>query len=290
MEFLQLKYFLDVSETEHMTRSAERLNIAQPALTQAIRRLERELGVELFCRRGRNIRLTPCGKHLRDRLIPMAAEFQKIPDELRALSNLEGATIHINVTAASSLVAEAIELYLRENENVHFTMTQMATDEISDISISMRPHTARGEMGVFICPEEIYLAVPAAGRFGMCARVDLAEMETEGFISLMGSRALRRLCDDCCRTAGFLPHIVFESDNPGAVRSMIAANMGVGFWPAFTWGKIDTDRVRLLEVERPKMRRDILVKMHENKRDVREVARFFEFLTGILAAQAGRGI
>lgn len=283
MELLQLRYFLDVAETEHVTRSAERLRVAQPALTQAIRRLERALGVELFARRGRNIRLTACGRHLRDRLLPMAAEFQKIPAELQTLSALETATIHINVTAASSLVADAIELYLRENEKVRFRMTQMATDEISDISVSMRPHPGRAEPGAFVCTERIYLAAPNRGRFAGREAVELSALSGESFISLVGSRGFRQLCDEFCRKAGFAPQIVFESDNPGAVRSIIAANMGVGFWPGFTWGGLESDRVRLLKIERPAMYRDIVVQLRDNKPDAREVRLFYDFLTGMLA-------
>ena len=58
MELLQLRYFHEVAQTQHMTNSAKRLGVAQPALTQAIRRLEGELDAKLFERAGRNIRLT----------------------------------------------------------------------------------------------------------------------------------------------------------------------------------------------------------------------------------------
>ena len=64
MELQQLRYFDEVARTQHVTNSAKKLNVAQPALTQSIRRLERELGVTLFERVGRNVRLTACGDAL----------------------------------------------------------------------------------------------------------------------------------------------------------------------------------------------------------------------------------
>lgn len=70
MELLQLKYFLAVAESEHMTNTAKQLHIAQPALTQSIHRLEQELGVRLFERAGRGIRLSPAGAYVRDRVKP----------------------------------------------------------------------------------------------------------------------------------------------------------------------------------------------------------------------------
>ena len=62
MELIQIRYFLEVAETKHMTNSAKNLHISQPALSQAIRRLEESLGVPLFASKGRNIVLTEYGQ------------------------------------------------------------------------------------------------------------------------------------------------------------------------------------------------------------------------------------
>ena len=64
MEILQLKYFYALAQTQHVTRTAEQLHIAQPALTRTVHRLENELGVKLVQPRGRNIELTEYGKYL----------------------------------------------------------------------------------------------------------------------------------------------------------------------------------------------------------------------------------
>ena len=61
MDFTQIKYFLEVAESQHVTRSAEKLHIAQPALTKSIHKLEEQLGVALFKHKGRNIMLTEYG-------------------------------------------------------------------------------------------------------------------------------------------------------------------------------------------------------------------------------------
>ena len=71
MELLQLEYFYAVAQNQHMTRTAEQLHIAQPSLTQSIRRLEKELGVPLFYRSGRNIALTTYGEALQNALTPV---------------------------------------------------------------------------------------------------------------------------------------------------------------------------------------------------------------------------
>lgn len=70
MELTQLRYFMEVAESQHMTRSAEKLHVAQPALSRTIKRLEEELSVPLFAARGRNIVLTEYGRYLKEKLAP----------------------------------------------------------------------------------------------------------------------------------------------------------------------------------------------------------------------------
>ena len=74
MELTQLTYFLTVAQMQHMTRAAEALHIAQPALTKSVQRLESELGVPLIARKGRGIALTPYGQRLGGGRIAAAAE------------------------------------------------------------------------------------------------------------------------------------------------------------------------------------------------------------------------
>ena len=60
---------------------------------------------------------------------------------------------------------------------------------------------------------------------------------------------------------------------------MIAANMGIGFWPEFTWGDIENEHVRLLKIEEPVCQRDIIINYNRNKMDSHNVIEFYEFLT-----------
>ena len=80
MELSQIRYFLEVAESQHITKSARKLHIAQPALTQAIHRLQNDLGVPLFMQSGRGIVLTQYGAFLRDRLKPILAQLDRIPE------------------------------------------------------------------------------------------------------------------------------------------------------------------------------------------------------------------
>lgn len=280
MELMQIRYFLETARTKHITNSAKNLHISQPALTQAIRRLEADLGVPLFAAKGRNIVLTEYGKYLQKRLEPLIRQIDDIPEQLKMMVALEGETIHMNVLAASSLVMEAIIEYKKEHKDINFQLHQNVESELYDIAVTTKLFYQGGdEKHSFAYAEEIYLAVPENEKYQGKDSVCLAETKEEGFISLLGSREFRYICDRFCQHAGFTPKIIFESDNPSAVKNMIAANMGIGFWPGFTWGGADSENVRLLKIEEPVCQRDIIINYNQNKLDNRSVVEFYEFLT-----------
>ncbi len=283
MELSQLRYFLEVGETQHMTRSAERLHISQPSLTKAINRLEDELGVPLFVAKGRNIILTSYGTFLYKRLKPLVSDIDRIPGDLRTMASLESATIHLNVLAASAIVTEAIKEYKKVNDNVNFQFMQQMDEQFYDICVTTR-HSyqmhERKQHHETVFTEEIYLAVPRSHPLAEKDEIALIEAREEGFITLMGTRQLRGIYDWFFEHAGFTPRIIFESDNPDTVRNMIEANFGVGFWPQRTWGSINSPDVKLLRITTPVCRRSVIIDYMENKSDSTPVKRFFDFLVG----------
>lgn len=70
---------------------------------------------------------------------------------------------------------------------------------------------------------------------------------------------------------------------------MIAANMGIGFWPEFSWGEVKNERVKLLEIEEPICQRDIIISYNMNKTDNRNVIGFYEFLTAFVMNRKKNG-
>lgn len=289
MELTQLRYFLEVAKTQHVTKSAETLHVAQPALTQAIHRLENELEVPLFSSKGRNIVLTPYGKYFYEKLEPLLKSLSELPENLREMAKTENATIHLNVLAASSLVTEAIIEYQKIDDALHIQIHQNEKNDMDDIrvttEISARTHENKtSDDSNFICTEKIFLAVPNIQEFQEKKEITFEGIKSIGqkwgFVSLLGSKHLRSICDKYCANAGIKPNIIFESDNPASVKNMIAANIGIGFWPEFSWGALDTSRVRLLKITKPDCKRDILITCKKNKAENSHVENFYKFLTG----------
>lgn len=281
MDFTQIKYFLEVAESQHVTRSAEKLHIAQPALTKSIHKLEKQLGVALFKHKGRNIMLTEYGIFMRDKLKPLMAQIEAIPSELNTKIKLENETLHLNVLAASTLITEAVIAYKNEHSNINFQLFQNSGSDLYDIGVTTKylsDTSGKIHKDEFIRTEKIYLAVPNNEKYCGLESISLKDVRDEGFISLLGSKQLRLICDKFCMEVGFQPRVIFESDNPAAVKNMIAANMGIGFWPEHTWGALEGDNVKLLEISEPDCHRDILFACNHNKKDNTNVKEFFEFL------------
>lgn len=261
MELLQLKYFVTVARFEHMTRAAEELRIAQPALSKTISTLEKSLGVLLFDRRGKHIQLNQCGRTFLKRVNQALAELE---DGQRELADLRGETfgdIKLAVLVGSNLLPDLLSSFRVEHPHISFNLLQhfsrSVTGQDFDLCISSSPLKLQGIANRTLLTEEIFLAVPAEHRLAKRNSIRLSEVSDDGFINLKHGKALRDKTDSFCQYAGFTPHIIFESDDPATVRGLIKAGQGIAFIPAITWGGFAGSSMVLLHVEEPVCNRTI---------------------------------
>lgn len=296
MELTHLKYFLEVARTEHVTQSAKTLCIVQPALTHALHKLEEELGVKLFKTQGRNIKLTEIGEYFYKKVKPLYEDIESLPAQLRAMENEQSATVNLNVLAASSFVTNAVILYKRNDPDLRFNLVQNEETTLYDICVrTYANYKASRHYGGedpdeenFVCTENIYLAVPNTAQYRKRDSISLKELQETNFIGLYGSKQLRSIFNEYCERIGFKTHITFESDNALAVKDAIASGIGVGFWPEFSWGRINNRRIRLLKITDAEFKRDIVITLRKNKQDNSRAERFYQFLTGLLRRVSSR--
>lgn len=285
VELLQLKYFLAVAESEHMTNTAKQLHIAQPALTQSIHRLEQELGVSLFERAGRGIRLSPAGAYVRDRVKPAMETLENVARDVQLFQQGEQGVVRVGVHAASGVAIDGIAAYSELNPHVSFEITQDERERHRDVIVTTI--TPRGSSTVENAAEKIPfserigIAVPAGSAFGGTA--SLSDFASERFIALAGSRRFREVCDTFCARRAFTPHIAFESDNPLVVKKMIGLGLGVGFWPDHSWGDLDPKSCRLVHLQETEFTRDVIVAKTSRCTPDSEAQRFYEFLLDYVA-------
>lgn len=290
MELLQLRYFLTAAEYQHMTKAAEHLQIAQPALSQAIHRLETELGIALFERKNRSIELNEAGRLLQKRLIPILSALDRIPGELKAGQYMSTHTIHLKLLAASTLITNRIIAYRTLRPDVNFQLYQSENLDDYDLCVSAVRSDVRNddyEDYMVMLEEDLYLAVPSRPPYDDKSSIKLADTKNAGYICLAGSRPIRQICNSYFSEADFVPNVIFESDTTESVRNLIAAGLGIGFWPQYSWGPLGGEwgpmsphsPVKLLPVKDQVCRRQIILICSPRGKTNPIVMDFCHFLT-----------
>ncbi|MFC7440471.1 LysR family transcriptional regulator [Laceyella putida] len=264
MEFLQLKYFQTVARLEHMTKAAEELRIAQPSLSKTIARLEEDLGVPLFDRQGRKIKLNSFGKVFLERVERAFNELSEGKRELKDLAGLSQESITLAVSIPR-ILPDLLGSFLSQYPHVRFQQFLVSTSAMKrqlknmeiDFCISSVPIEGPEIVWEPLMTEEIFLIVPPGHRLAGRDNIDLHEVKDESFISMNAGYGFRNLTDGFCREAGFIPHIAFEGDEPGVIGDLVRQGLGITFVPALTllW---NSDPVsKRLRITEPKCQRTI---------------------------------
>ncbi|HLX44921.1 MAG TPA: LysR substrate-binding domain-containing protein [Bryobacteraceae bacterium] len=243
MELRQLRYFVSIAENLHFRRAAEQLSIAQPALSQQIQKLERELGVRLLERTQRRVSLTDAGAVFLERARLTLNEAEEAVRLARLAGR--GEIGHLGVGAVTSALygvfPEVVRVFRERHRQVHLTLHELAGNEqtraLRDgrIQVSfLRPPIDEADIEVrTITREPWVVALPTAHRFARRSRVALKMLAAESFVSFPRDLApvLYDQLISMCNRAGFSPRIVQEGQMQTIV-SLVAAGIGVALVPA----------------------------------------------------------
>jgi DNA-binding transcriptional LysR family regulator len=238
-----LRYFLAVAETLHFGRAATKLGMAQPPLSQQIRRLEELVGSPLFERTTRGVRLTPAGAMLRERA---TATMSRLADDLeqtrRVARGEEGQlTVGFSGSVMFTELPVAIQRYRQSYPRVEIRLREMWTSEqmpaLTDGSIDvgfLRDGERRPELVLTpLLREPFRVALPADHRLRRQRTVDPASLQEEPFVLFSrrhGGLAYERTIR-CCLDAGFQPRIVQEAPQFPTLIRLVAAGLGVSLVP-----------------------------------------------------------
>jgi DNA-binding transcriptional LysR family regulator len=245
MEFLQLKYFQAVAQLEHITKAAKELNISQPSLSNSIQRLEKKLGVPLFDRQGRHIKLNAFGKTYLKRVEQAFLELEEGERELRDMAGLDHGVITISVTLPYVLPT-LLEQFLTVHPHVRIIQRQLGSTigrkhdlENADIDfcISTTPISGPDIEWLALVEEELCLTVPKGHRLADRESIPLIEAANEPFISLSSRSNFRQITDGFCREAGFEPRIAFELEEVSAIQTLVEMGLGITFTLPLSLGK-----------------------------------------------------
>ncbi|HEY4385385.1 MAG TPA: LysR family transcriptional regulator [Ktedonobacteraceae bacterium] len=287
MDLLQLKYFQTVARLEHMTQAAHQLCISQPSLSQTIAHLEEELGVPLFDRQGRQIRLNPFGRVFLQHVERLFSELKDGRHEIADLAGMEHGRVALAVVlpqilpdllSAFQALHPHVSFHLFQQHSSQAVLQQLEQGEI-DLCITS-PSLEQAGMGwVPLMSDKIYLLVPLGHHLAGRKSIDLSEVAHEPFISLKPGDTLRDLTDSFCRQAGFTPNVVFEGDELSTIRGLIVAGLGVSFASQLAL-RHTADRavVRALPIKEPRCQRLIGLAWRKEHYLSRAAQQFREFV------------
>lgn len=283
MELLQLHYFRTVARLEHMTRAAQELHISQPALSKTISRLEEDLGVPLFDRQGRQIRLNAYGKAFLKKAEAALSLLEEGRREVADLAGMERGSIYL-ATSTLNRLSEPIGAFLAQYPKVNFRITQASMEDMGqliengevDFGFTAMPIEQPGICALPVLNEEVYLAVPSGHRLAERDSICLSEVAYEPFIGYKEGYPFRKMNDAFCRAAGFRPNVVCEVDEPTAIGNLVRAGLGVAFVGACK-GDAETPLIKL-RIDRPVCQRTFHIAWLENRYLSRAALQFRDFL------------
>ncbi len=266
MELLQLRYFQEVARREHISRAADELRVAQPSLSRAIARLEAELGVPLFDRHGRRIRLNRFGAAFLAHVDRALGALDDARRELADAAGLDQGTLAVaaeNLQALGNLLAR----FLREHPGVRVRLYQGPAPEMLrllsggdvDLCVGSQPLEGPALRSVAVLSEEVLLAVSERHPLARRTSVGVAALADEPFITTRPGHWQRALLDRLFADEGTRPVIACEGDEPAAIRGLVSAGVGVGLLPAIAHRATPDPPVAWLRLDVPDCRRVLRV-------------------------------
>jgi DNA-binding transcriptional LysR family regulator len=244
MELRHLRYFITVAEELHFGHAAEKLLIAQPPLSQQIRQLEDEIGVELFRRTKRKVELTESGKVF---LEEARAALKQVESAVRAAQRAKRGEIgHLTLgfvgSAAYQFLPPVVRRYREQFPGVELELHEMTTAqqvtalENGQINVGLLrpPIESLLLVSEIVTNETLVVALPENHELVTHTTLNLTDLRDMPFIifpRLQGASFYDQIIN-ICQQAGFQPRIVQEAVQMHTIVSLVAAEIGIALVPA----------------------------------------------------------
>lgn len=243
MELRQLEYLVAVAELANFTRAAERLHVAQPAVSAQIRKLERELGLPLLDRSTRTVRLTAAGEAVLPHARAALASVGNVTRAVDSLTDLVSGSVAIGtVTAHDVDVAGLLADFHATHPGVEITLSTDNSDVLIDRLRSGALDAAIVSTGSderpegldvdVVTDEAIDAAVSHDDALAGAATIELAALAERSLIALPAGTGLRSRLDQAFAAAGLSAHVAFEASTPIALAELAERGLGVAIVPS----------------------------------------------------------
>ena len=284
MDMVQLRYFQIAAREGNFSRAAELLHVAQPALSVSISRLEKELGVNLFDRRGKKVVLNPCGSAFLQYADRALSDFDKTLKHIHRLQS--DADEQITIAASSFMSIQPLVIAYKTIHN-HMRISQysvMVSDIPSDLKrglcdfiVATHPVTDPELESEVILHQKIGLIVPAGHPFAEQESIDLIDAKDEPFVCMQKNTSFRKFTDEVFEAAGYTPIIAmeyFQSQLLQLVEEGIGIGIGVWYNSRALYFQ---GAMRFLPIRNPNRDRLVYLCWQKSRSDEKKIHDFVQF-------------
>lgn len=245
MDLGQLRYFSKIVEHRSFTRAAQDCSVSQPALSQQIAKLEKELGQPLFERQGRSIRLTPAGQVLQTQ----AEKILQLVEDARRQITDDGQTGRICISAIPTIAPYLLPMILKEvgqqfpqasfvvNEDTTEDLLKRCSNGDVDVGLVALPASAKYLTIEPLFSEELLLALPNDHHLATKNRVSVKDIAKEPFILLGDAHCLVDAIEGFCNRKNIQPVSTSRIEQLATVQHLVALGHGVSFIPRIAAGE-----------------------------------------------------
>ncbi|MCY8200232.1 LysR family transcriptional regulator [Bacillus subtilis] len=273
MEWEQLEYFQTLARIQHVTKAAETLSITQPALSRSIVRLENQLGVPLFDRQGRSIKLNKYGERFLKRVDSIIKEFTEGKEEIQSLLKPDQGEVSLGFlhTLGTTIVPNLIGAFKNQYPNVHFQLNQSHSNQLLDklksgeldLCLLASFPVESNIMWKPLWKEELFLFLPKNHVLATREDITLNEIANEPFVLMKEGFALRVTIDHIFEQVNINPNIVFEGEEAATIAGFVAAGLGVSILPDFKG--LDQTNIAKVRISWPRFERTVGISWIEEK-------------------------
>ncbi|RNA68565.1 LysR family transcriptional regulator [Alteribacter keqinensis] len=265
MEWQQFIYFQTLARKQHVTRAAEALSISQSALSRSIARFEEEVGVPLFDRQGRSIRLNKYGQMFLSRVDTMLNEYAEGIKDIQNLLDPEQGEVSLGFlhTLSTSHIPDLLASFRASYPGITFklgqgpshSLTRQLQEGVFDLCLIVSNERNGAIDWRKLWDEELFVIVPKDHTYASRTFITFDEIADEPFIHLKEGFSLRNTIDRLFQKEGITPEITFEGEEAATVEGLVAAGLGISILPDLKG--IDQSKISQIRVKSPECKRTI---------------------------------
>lgn len=248
MELLQLRYFMEAAETENFSQAARKFYVPPSAISQSIKRLERELGVNLFARQSNKIKLNENGILFAEKI----KRALSLIDEAQKGVTSAGDTKKLNLSIYINrrIIMQTVEKFSKSYPDIEIITKYLSSpdNEQVDLAISDKPMWNSPMLREELLREDILLAIHKSDPLSQKEVITSEMLAGKPFICTNEDSSLYSITKIICADMGFSPRIVIHSDDPYYIRKCIELGLGISLIPAISWRGQFSDQVVLRRI------------------------------------------